>query len=82
MIQIDLPMPSECENAYWTTEREPNDIFSRINAWWPCPCYDNELMECRAVVPNRTLYDPDNGINELRENHRPVWCPLKEVKEE
>ena len=79
MIQIDLPMPKECELTYEIIERNDTGVVSENKYMCSCPCYDSELMECKAVVPNRKLYDPFKGVDELHENHRPNWCPLVDV---
>ena len=79
MIQIDLPMPDECEFVYPVIERLANSTCCEVKVWYPCPCYNPEDMTCQAVIPNRTLYKPPE-VNELHANHRPDWCPLKEVK--
>ena len=71
MIKIDLPAPMSCDHGYITADENENAVF------WPCPCYDGEWMLCQAIVPNRKLYDPDDGIDELN-GERPEWCPLAE----
>ena len=77
MIKINLPMPSECECAYKVIEREATSTQCEVSAWYPCPCYNAEDMTCQGVIPSRELYNPPS-INELHENYRPEWCPLKE----
>lgn len=46
---------------------------------YECPCYDHELMECQAFTEYRELFDSSKGIDELHDNYRPEWCPLKEI---
>lgn len=71
MIKIDLPAPMSCDRGYVTINKQENAVF------WPCPCYDGETQACQAVVPHRALYDPDERIDELKDE-RPEWCPLAE----
>ena len=80
MIQIDLPIPKECACAYAVIERPASKGVSEIKTYYPCPCYDGDMMECQAVVPNRKLYDSFNGIDELHDDYRPKWCPLIDMK--
>lgn len=73
MLILNLPMPGKCDCAYSTLGKNGKEEY------WPCPCYDMERQVCRGVIPNKDLYNPWEGIDLLKGDKRPVWCPLGNI---